>query len=114
MTRQVQRSRIVTDAASITGIVLAAMENTANPRLKEILNALVKHAHAFVRMGALRALKELRCKDTLKPALEGLSAQEAAHLLALRQQHVETTGGLGPAILEHDDLVRSSQRGAAM
>src|ERR1700758_203440 len=47
MTRQIQRS-IVTDAASVTEIVLAAMENTANPRLKDILNALVRHAHAFL------------------------------------------------------------------
>ena len=39
---------------------------------------LVKHAHAFVRMGALRALKELRRKDTLKPALEALLDQDAA------------------------------------
>jgi len=30
---------------------------------------LVSHAHAFVRMASLRALKELRRKDTLKPAL---------------------------------------------
>nr|WP_134758147.1 dioxygenase [Paraburkholderia pallida]QBR02627.1 catechol 1,2-dioxygenase [Paraburkholderia pallida] len=48
MARLEQRSSIVTDAASITGIVHAAMENTENPRLKEILNALVKHAHAFL------------------------------------------------------------------
>ena len=34
--------------------------------------------HAFVRMGALRALKELRRKDTLKPALEALQDVDAA------------------------------------
>lgn len=48
MCTQIERSSIVTDAASVTGIVLGAMENTENPRLKEILNALVKHAHAFL------------------------------------------------------------------
>ncbi|MEW9586175.1 dioxygenase [Paraburkholderia sp. DGU8] len=48
MTRQIEPSSIVTDAASVTGIVLAAMENTANPRLKEIVQALVRHAHAFL------------------------------------------------------------------
>ena len=36
------------------------------------------HAHAFVRMGALRALKELRRKDTLKPALEALQRLDAS------------------------------------
>jgi catechol 1,2-dioxygenase len=40
---------IVTDEASLTSIVLRAMENTANPRLRRIMEALVRHAHAFVR-----------------------------------------------------------------
>ena len=48
MSRPAPRSSIVTDAASITGIVLAAMSETESPRLKEILDALVKHAHAFL------------------------------------------------------------------
>ncbi|MFM0739563.1 dioxygenase [Paraburkholderia xenovorans] len=39
---------IVTDAASVTDIVLAAMSKTENPRLKEIVDALVKHSHAFL------------------------------------------------------------------
>jgi protocatechuate 3,4-dioxygenase beta subunit len=48
MSRAVQCGSIVTDAASTTAVVLAAMENTPNPRLKEILASLVRHAHAFL------------------------------------------------------------------
>jgi hydroxyquinol 1,2-dioxygenase len=33
----------------ITENVLASMANTANPRLKEVMNSLVSHIHAFVR-----------------------------------------------------------------
>lgn len=46
MSRQTQG--IVTDAASVTEIVVAAMADNDNQRLKEILSALVKHAHAFL------------------------------------------------------------------
>lgn len=48
MTGSVQRSSIVSDAASVTDVVLAAMSKTESPRLKEILNALVEHGHAFL------------------------------------------------------------------
>jgi HEAT repeat protein len=54
------------------------MAEFKDPACAEIILPLVKHAHAFVRMGALRALKELRCKDTLKPALEALQDADAA------------------------------------
>jgi HEAT repeat protein len=49
-----------------------------DPACADVILPLVKHAHAFVRMGALRALKELRRKDTLKPALEALQDSDAA------------------------------------
>jgi catechol 1,2-dioxygenase len=39
----IERQEQVTDA------VLAAMANTADPRLKEIMEALVRHLHAFAR-----------------------------------------------------------------
>ena len=39
---------IVDDAASITAVVKAAMSQTDNPRLKELLDALVDHGHAFL------------------------------------------------------------------
>jgi len=55
-----------------------SMAEFKDPACAEIILPLVKHAHAFVRMGALRALKELRCKDTLKPALEALQDSDAA------------------------------------
>ncbi|RDK11844.1 dioxygenase [Cupriavidus lacunae] len=48
MTKSVQLGSIVSDAASVTDIVLAAMSRTESPRLKEILNALVQHGHAFL------------------------------------------------------------------
>jgi hypothetical protein len=40
---------IIDNADAVTGIVEAAMRNTTNPRLKQILLALVKHSHAFLR-----------------------------------------------------------------
>ncbi len=40
---------IVSDEASLTPIVLRAMARTSDPRLLEIIGALVRHAHAFVR-----------------------------------------------------------------
>jgi catechol 1,2-dioxygenase len=40
---------IVTDEASLTPIVLRAMAGTPNARLREIVEALVRHAHAFVQ-----------------------------------------------------------------
>jgi len=48
MSESVQPGSIVSDAASVTDIVLAAMSKTKSPRLKEILNALVRHSHAFL------------------------------------------------------------------
>lgn len=40
---------IADDAESITEVVLAAMSRTDDARLKQILDALVRHAHAFFR-----------------------------------------------------------------
>jgi catechol 1,2-dioxygenase len=40
---------IVADHAALTAAVLAVMEKTADPRLREILVALARHLHAFVR-----------------------------------------------------------------
>jgi protocatechuate 3,4-dioxygenase beta subunit len=40
---------IVDDPDAITEVVLAAMNRTDNPRLKQIVDALVRHAHAFFR-----------------------------------------------------------------
>ena len=40
---------IVDDAGSITEVVLAAMSRTDDARLKQIIDALVRHAHAFFR-----------------------------------------------------------------
>src|SRR5579862_2658501 len=34
---------------TITGAVLARIEDTPNPRLKEIMSALVRHMHDFAR-----------------------------------------------------------------
>ncbi|HEY1999396.1 dioxygenase [Paraburkholderia sp.] len=46
---------IVDDADSVTAVVTAAMSRTEDPRLKQIVDALVKHAHAF--------FKEVRLTD---------------------------------------------------
>jgi HEAT repeat protein len=54
------------------------MAELKDPACADAILPLVQHGHAFVRMGALRALKELRRKDTLKPALEALRDADAA------------------------------------
>ncbi len=40
---------IVEDEASVTDKVLAAMRGAASPRLREVMEALVRHLHAFAR-----------------------------------------------------------------
>ena len=40
---------ILDDEAQVTDAVRAAMARTANPRLREVMDAFVRHAHAFVR-----------------------------------------------------------------
>ena len=40
---------IIENADAVTGVVEAAMRNTTNPRLKQILLALIRHSHAFLR-----------------------------------------------------------------
>jgi catechol 1,2-dioxygenase len=39
----------VNDAASVTEVVLKAMSRTPDPRLREVMESLVRHLHAFVR-----------------------------------------------------------------
>lgn len=39
----------MTDADSVTGIVSKAMSRTPDPRLRELMEALVRHLHAFAR-----------------------------------------------------------------
>jgi catechol 1,2-dioxygenase len=46
---QKSRSSIIEDEASATDVVLAAMQAADNPRLREIMAALVRHLHAFAR-----------------------------------------------------------------
>ena len=40
---------IIKRQEDVTAAVLDAFKNTADPRLREILTALVKHLHAFAR-----------------------------------------------------------------
>jgi catechol 1,2-dioxygenase len=42
-------SSIIEDEGSVTGAVLAAMANTPDPRLREIVTSFVRHMHAFAR-----------------------------------------------------------------
>ena len=44
---------VIKTESDVTPVVLAAMAQTGNPRLREILMALVKHLHAFVREARL-------------------------------------------------------------
>lgn len=49
MTNSDRSGGIINDVASVTSIVKAAMSGTRDPRLKEILDALVEHGHAFLQ-----------------------------------------------------------------
>jgi len=40
---------VVNGADSVTGVVMKAMSRTPDPRLREIMESLVRHLHAFVR-----------------------------------------------------------------
>jgi catechol 1,2-dioxygenase len=40
---------VITDLGSVTPLVIAAMERTPDPRLREIMAAFVRHMHAFAR-----------------------------------------------------------------
>ena len=40
---------MIQNQEDVTPAVLAVMERTANPRLREIMVSLVKHLHSFVR-----------------------------------------------------------------
>lgn len=42
-------SKIIDGEASVTAAVHAAMADTANPRLREIMSAVVEHTHALIR-----------------------------------------------------------------
>ncbi|SDI50402.1 catechol 1,2-dioxygenase [Paraburkholderia steynii] len=46
---RVEDEGIIEDADTMTGLVEAAMRNTPDPRLRQILLALVRHSHAFLR-----------------------------------------------------------------
>jgi protocatechuate 3,4-dioxygenase beta subunit len=43
------QSKLIASEADVTEITRAAMANTLNPRLRQIMDAFVRHAHDFVR-----------------------------------------------------------------
>ena len=45
----IHRHGVVRDADNVTDVALNAMSRTPDPRLREIMASLVKHAHAFIR-----------------------------------------------------------------
>ena len=55
-----------------------SMAELKDPACADAILPLTTHSHAFVRTSALCALKELRRKDMLKPALEALRDVDAA------------------------------------
>ena len=81
-----------------------SMAELKDPASADAILPLVAHAHAFVRMAALRALKELRRKDALKPALDALRDADAS----VRVQAIGVIGFLKleeavPALTAVDD-----------
>ena len=67
-----------------------SMAELKDPASAEVIYPLATHAHAFVRMAVLRALKELRRKDLLKVALDSLRDVDAS----VRAQAVSVVGFL--------------------
>src|SRR5579863_3263552 len=116
MTESGQRSSIVSDAASVTDIVLAAMSKTENVRLKEIVNALVVHGHAFLNqvklsdeefeqgLGFLRSVG-LTCTDSHNEVVLLADVLGFSTLVKVlnNSAHEERTGGalLGPFYRGH-------------
>ena len=49
MNVQSRPTQLISTEEDVTPFVLSAMENTDDPRVKEIVTALVRHLHAFVR-----------------------------------------------------------------
>jgi catechol 1,2-dioxygenase len=49
MTNKPFRHGVVDGADSVTGVVLKALSNTPDARLRELMESLVKHLHAFMR-----------------------------------------------------------------
>lgn len=49
MNMQQVPKQLISSEEDVTPFVLAAMQDTRNPRLKEITTALVRHLHAFIR-----------------------------------------------------------------
>ena len=69
---------LVDPEPAVASAAADSMAEFKDPACADAILPLVTHGHAFVRMGAFRALKELRRKDTLKPALEALRDSDAA------------------------------------
>jgi len=40
---------IIDDVQGVTPVVIKALEKTTNPRVKQIMEALIRHAHAFAQ-----------------------------------------------------------------
>ncbi|WP_417669233.1 dioxygenase [Roseibium sp.] len=49
MNRHVAPTKLISTEEDVTPTVLAAMEETSDPRFKEIVTSLVKHLHAFIQ-----------------------------------------------------------------
>jgi protocatechuate 3,4-dioxygenase beta subunit len=103
--------RIIDTEASVTDNALAAMSATPDARLRQIMEALVRHAHAFVREvdlseeefdAGLRFITAIgqACTDSHNEVVLAADLLGISTLVALRnnpQQHGQTAGALlGP------------------
>ena len=50
---KLQPSHIIEDQRSVTDVVIGALQNTANPRLREIMELFIRPMHAFAREARL-------------------------------------------------------------
>ena len=48
-----QPTHIIEDQSSVTDVVIGALQSTANPRLREVIELFIRHMHAFAREARL-------------------------------------------------------------
>jgi catechol 1,2-dioxygenase len=127
---------IIHDEASVTAVVHAAMAGTSDPRLRQIIHALVEHSHALIRevdltedefQAALTFLADIgqQTNDHHNEVVLAADVLGLSTLVALRnnpQQHGQTASALlgpfwraeAPLCANGDSICRTDMPGPGM
>jgi protocatechuate 3,4-dioxygenase beta subunit len=128
--------KIIHDEASVTSVVHAAMAATTDPRLRQIIRALVEHSHALIRevdltedefQAALKFLVDIgqQTNDHHNEVVLAADVLGLSTLVALRnnpQQHGQTASALlgpfwraeSPVCVNGDSICRVDLPGPGM